>query len=98
MLKRFKFLRGTPLDPFGYSEDRRIERKLVAEYLSMLETVMADLTPANYPTAVALAALPEKIRGFGPVKKRSLKLATAEQAGLFEQFRAGVSPFLKAAE
>jgi indolepyruvate ferredoxin oxidoreductase len=98
LLKRFKFLRGTPLDPFGYSEDRRVERKLVADYLSMLETVMADLTVTNHPIAVALVSLPEKIRGFGPVKKRSLANLAGEQAGLYEQFRAGISPFLKAAE
>ena len=47
---------------------------------------------------MALAALPEKIRGFGPVKMRHLAAAKAEEAGLREQFRSGAAPFLKAAE
>ncbi|HZL30064.1 MAG TPA: indolepyruvate ferredoxin oxidoreductase family protein [Pseudolabrys sp.] len=98
VLSKFKFLRGTPFDPFGYTEDRRIERKLMTDYLEKLKVVMADLTASNYPTAVALVSLPEKIRGFGPVKKRSLANLIVEESSLFEQFRAGASPFLKAAE
>jgi indolepyruvate ferredoxin oxidoreductase len=47
---------------------------------------------------VALAAIPEKIRGFGPVKARHLVAAKAEEAALREQFRTGAAPFLKAAE
>jgi indolepyruvate ferredoxin oxidoreductase len=98
VLAKFKFLRHTPFDPFGYTGDRRLERRLVSEYQAMLETVMGDLTPANYPTAVALASLPEKIRGFGQVKQRSIAMLKPEEAGLYEQFRGGVSPFMKAAE
>lgn len=98
VLARFKFLRGTPLDPFGYTEERRTERKLIAEYLAKLETLAADLTPANYPAAVAIASIPEKIRGYGPVKARSLKITQAEEQGLWEQFRSGATAFLKAAE
>ena len=68
VLKKFKFLRGTPFDPFGYTEERRTERKLIADYEALLKTLIAELTPANHAAAVALASLPEKIRGFGPVK------------------------------
>ena len=98
VLAKFKFLRGTPLDPFGYTQERRMERRLVAEYQARLETVMAELSPLNYATAVAIASIPEKIRGFGPIKQRSLAAAKAEEQGLIEQYRAGASPFLKAAE
>lgn len=98
VLAKFKFLRGTPLDPFGYTEERRSERRLIADYQALLETIMAELTPANHGTAVALAAIPEKIRGFGPVKARHLAAAKAEEAALREQFRAGATSFLKAAE
>jgi indolepyruvate ferredoxin oxidoreductase len=98
VLAKFKFLRGTLLDPFGYTVERRGERKLIADYQGLLETIMAELTPANHQTAVALAAIPEKIRGFGPVKRRHLAAAKAEEAALREQFRTGTSPFLKAAE
>jgi indolepyruvate ferredoxin oxidoreductase len=98
VLAKFKFLRGTPLDPFGYTEERRTERRLVTEYLDKIDALIADLTPANYPAAVALASIPEKIRGYGPVKARSLKVAQAEEQGLWEQFRSGAAAFLKAAE
>jgi indolepyruvate ferredoxin oxidoreductase len=98
VLAKFKGLRGTPLDPFGYTEERRTERQLIADYEALLETIAAELTPANHQIAVALAAIPEKIRGFGPVKARHLAAAKAEEAALREQFRAGATPFLKAAE
>jgi indolepyruvate ferredoxin oxidoreductase len=98
VLKKFKFLRGTPLDPFGYTQDRRTERKLIADYLALLETIVAELSPSNHHIAVALVSLPEKIRGFGPVKHRSIAMLKAEEQGLYEHFRAGAAPFLKAAE
>jgi indolepyruvate ferredoxin oxidoreductase len=91
-------LRGTPLDPFGYSAECRGERKLIADYRALLNTIIADLTPANHQSAVALAAIPEKIRGFGPVKQRSIAMLKAEESSLYEHFRAGTTPFLKAAE
>jgi indolepyruvate ferredoxin oxidoreductase len=64
----------------------------------MLETIVAELTPSNHHVAVALASLPEKIRGFGPVKHRSIAMLAAEEQALYEQFRTGAAPFLKAAE
>jgi indolepyruvate ferredoxin oxidoreductase len=64
----------------------------------MLTEVLDKLTPANHHLAVGLAAIPEKIRGFGPVKLRHLKAAKADEAALFEQFRARPAPLLKAAE
>jgi indolepyruvate ferredoxin oxidoreductase len=98
VLAKFKFLRGTPLDPFGHSDERRGERRLIVDYEAMLETIIAELTSSNHRIAVALAVIPEKIRGFGPVKARHLAAAKAEEAALREQFRAGATPFLKAAE
>jgi indolepyruvate ferredoxin oxidoreductase len=98
VLARLRLLRGTPLDPFGYSAERKTERKLIADYEAMLDEVMAKLTPVNHPLAVALAAIPEKIRGYGHVKARHLAAAKADEAALLEQFRSGVPPLLKAAE
>jgi indolepyruvate ferredoxin oxidoreductase len=97
-LSKFRFLRGTPLDPFGYSHERRTERQLIADYEALLDTVAAELTPLNHQTAVVLASIPEKIRGYGPVKQRHLTVAKAEEAALREQFRVEATPFLKAAE
>jgi indolepyruvate ferredoxin oxidoreductase len=98
LLARLKFLRATPLDPFGRTEERRLERKLIADYEALLAEIMAKLTPENHHLAVALAAIPDKIRGFGHVKQRHLTAAKAEEAALLEQFRAGGAPLLKAAE
>ena len=98
LLAKFKFLRGTPFDPFGYSAERKLERALVRDYEAMLEEVLARLSGDNHHVAVGLAAIPEKIRGFGHVKLRHLKAAKADEAALLEQLRAGVTPLLKAAE
>jgi indolepyruvate ferredoxin oxidoreductase len=98
VLARFRFLRGTAFDPFGYTAERRTERQLVRDYETLLDELAAKLTPDNHPVAVGLAAIPEKIRGFGPVKMRHLKAAKADEAALLEQFRAGGAPLLKAAE
>jgi len=98
LLAKFKGLRGTPFDPFGRTLERRTERKLIADYEAMLGEVLAALTSENHPVAVGLAAIPEKIRGFGHVKQRHLAAAKADEAALFEQFRAGGPVLLKAAE
>ena len=98
LLARLKFLRGTAFDIFGYSKERVTERKLIADYEAMLDEVLAKLTPGNHACAVGLAAIPEKIRGFGPVKARHLSAAKADEAALLEQFRTGTPPLLKAAE
>jgi indolepyruvate ferredoxin oxidoreductase len=98
VLARFKFLRGTPFDPFGRTEERRTERQLVRDYEALLDELMARLNPDNHHLAVGLAAIPEKIRGFGHVKMRHLAAAKADEAALLEQFRAGTPPLLKAAE
>jgi indolepyruvate ferredoxin oxidoreductase len=97
-LAKFKFLRGTPLDPFGYSEERKIERKLITDYQALLDELLSKLTPDNHHIAVALASIPEKIRGYGHVKMRHLKAAKAEEAVLLDQFRSGKPAMLKAAE
>ena len=97
-LAKLKFLRGTALDPFGRSRERRTERKLIEDYQATLDEVLARLTPENHHLAVGLAVIPEKIRGFGYVKERHLAAARADEAALLEQFRAGAPLMLKAAE
>jgi indolepyruvate ferredoxin oxidoreductase len=98
LLARLKVLRGTPFDLFGYSAERRTERRLVADYEALLDEIQSKLTTDNHPLAVGLAAIPEKIRGFGHVKARHLAAAKADEAALLEQFRSGKPPLLKAAE
>ncbi|MBN8920023.1 MAG: indolepyruvate ferredoxin oxidoreductase family protein, partial [Rhizobiales bacterium] len=98
LLAKFRKLRGTFLDPFGYTQERRIERQLIRDYTALVRDLCAKLTPENHHLAVGLAALPEKIRGFGHVKMRNLEAAKAEEEALLEQFRAPPAPMLKAAE
>jgi indolepyruvate ferredoxin oxidoreductase len=98
LLAKFKVLRGTAFDPFGYSTERKTERALVRDYEALLDEVLAKLDTGNHHIAVGLAAIPEKIRGFGHVKLRHLKAAKADEAVLLDQFRAGPAPLLKAAE
>ena len=86
LLAPFKFLRGTPLDPFGYTKERRTERHLIRTYEKRLGELITGLTPLNHITAVEIASLPEKIRGFGHVKERNLALVLKEEAALLEKF------------
>ena len=92
VLARLKRLRGTALDPFGYTKDRRIERQLIRDYEALLDELLADLTPETLATAVELASIPERIRGFGPVKERHLTHAKRREAELLKAFRDGHHP------
>ncbi len=87
LLVKMKFLRGTPLDPFGYLAERRQERQLVAAYKTTLAEICDGLTADNHDTAVALAALPTNIRGFGSIKQTAIIAAEQEQADLLLKFR-----------
>ena len=86
VLARLKFLRGTALDPFGRTAERRTERALVGEFMAGVEQVLARLTPATQDAALAFAALPMTIRGYGHVKDASLKKARVQWAALLGQF------------
>ncbi|MFH1557850.1 MAG: indolepyruvate ferredoxin oxidoreductase family protein [Pseudomonadota bacterium] len=88
LLAKFRGLRGTPLDPFGRTAERRTERALIAEYEALLGEIVGALDADNHAHAVALASVPEKIRGYGPVKARHLVAAKAEEATLLARFRA----------
>ncbi len=98
LLAKLKGLRGTAFDPFGYTQERRTERELIADYEALLAEIVERLTPKNHHLAVGLAAIPEKIRGFGHIKARSLQVAKADEAALLAQFRANAPALLKAAE
>jgi len=89
VLAKLRFLRGTPLDPFGYGHDRRVERQLIADYEKTVDDLLAKLKPTNYRTAVAISALPELIRGYGPVKERAIAKARQQEKVLREQLDKG---------
>jgi indolepyruvate ferredoxin oxidoreductase len=75
VLRRLRFLRGTPFDPFGYTEERRHERRLACEYRERIEALAARLNARNLEMCVAIASLPDDIRGYGPVKRASIDAA-----------------------
>jgi indolepyruvate ferredoxin oxidoreductase len=68
LLMSLRWVRGTPLDIFGYTSMRRLERALIGEYRSLIEQALADLSPGSYERAVELAQLPDLIRGYEDVK------------------------------
>ncbi len=72
LLAGLKGLRGGALDIFGKTEERRTERALIGEYRALLDTLTQGLSAANHDTAIALANLPDDIRGFGHVKENNL--------------------------
>jgi indolepyruvate ferredoxin oxidoreductase len=87
LLARLKGLRGTALDPFGRTEERRTERGLIGEYTATVEMILADLRPERLELALQLARLPEDIRGFGHVKARHLAAVRPRWDTLVQQWR-----------
>ncbi len=92
VLARLKRLRGTRLDPFGYTAERRTERALIGEYEALLDELLARLEPGNHALAVELARLPDQIRGYGHVKERQLAGARARWAELLGRYRGDAPP------
>jgi indolepyruvate ferredoxin oxidoreductase len=82
VLARMKGLRGTPLDVFGYTAERRHERALIAEFESDMATWLPRVTPSNRDLVMELALLPLQIRGFGPVKAANAEKAARRRGEL----------------
>jgi len=68
LLASSRFLRGTPLDPFGWAEVRRVERVLPAEFEAVLDRALDHLDDGNFETVLELAGLPDQIRGYEELK------------------------------
>jgi indolepyruvate ferredoxin oxidoreductase len=99
LLAGLKFLRGTALDPFGRSAERRRERALIERYRQTIEELMPKLTANNHALAVEIASIPEQIRGYGHVKERHLMAAEKAWSELMDAYRAGrAAPTAMAAE
>ncbi|MFA7665803.1 MAG: indolepyruvate ferredoxin oxidoreductase family protein [Burkholderiaceae bacterium] len=86
ILARLKGLRGTPLDVFGRTDERREERALIDEYQRTIEGLLDRLNHNNLAIAVQIASVPEKIRGFGHVKARNLAAAVRHRTELLQAF------------
>ncbi len=87
ILARLKGLRGTPLDIFSRTAERRTERRLIAEYFTTVEELVAGLTVENREIAAAIASIPEHIRGYGHIKEASVATAEARAAALMTAYR-----------
>jgi indolepyruvate ferredoxin oxidoreductase len=88
VLARLKFLRGSALDLFGRTEERRAERALAARYEALLGRIADGLRSDNHATAVELASLPLAVRGYGHVKAAAMARAAQEERRLLAAFEA----------
>ncbi len=86
VMARLRGLRGTLLDPFRHDKERSLEKSLLDQYESDVHALLADLSNENYDSAVAIAALPTKIRGYGHVKQASADTTAAERERLLQDF------------
>ena len=87
VLAHLKGLRGTAIDPFGKTEERRMERALIGEYRRCIEELLANLTTDNLGRAIQIARIPEEIRGYGHVKLRHLAAARVHWDTLMAEWR-----------
>ena len=86
-LAPLKFLRGTRLDVFGYSAERKQERQLIVEYENDLTQLLETMTADHYSTAVAIAGLPEMIKGFGHIKMANIEKFHESKKELLRKLR-----------
>ncbi|TSD89173.1 indolepyruvate ferredoxin oxidoreductase family protein [Mycobacterium sp. KBS0706] len=96
LLARMKRLRGTALDPFGRTAERKGERQLIADYEAVVEELLARLGPDTHAICVAIARVPEQIRGYGHIKDENRDKAKAREAALLATLRTPAAPKLAA--
>ena len=97
LMAPLKVLRGSALDVFGKTQERRTERALIGEYRSSITALLVGLTADNHAVAIDIARIPDQIRGFGHVKERNLVAARQRWAQLVQQWQAGQNPEKQAA-
>ena len=98
LLARLKSLRGTPLDVFGYTKERRMERELIRDYERDMIWALDHLSDTNLPDVIALASLPDDIRGFGPVKEAAVRKSREQRQVLLDRITQPDGPERHAAE
>jgi indolepyruvate ferredoxin oxidoreductase len=92
LLARLRNLRGTPLDIFGYTQERRMERRLIADYENTLREIAEALNTGNHALCVEIASVPAKIRGYGHIKTRNVEAAKACEVELLALLRKKDAP------
>lgn len=98
LLARLKGLRGTPLDIFGYSAERRSERRAIKAYQTQVNALIDGLSAGNIGLAAEIARLPLKVRGFGHVKAANAEAVARENEALMARFKTPEGPKAQAAE
>ncbi len=88
IIARFRSVRGRWFDPFAYTDERRFERELIANFEGLVAGILSSLTPANHGLAVEIAKIPMRIRGYGHIKKRSAEIQAQRQTELLGRFLA----------
>jgi len=84
LLAKMKGLRGGTFDLFGRTAERKMERRLITDYEQMIGGLIANLQKSNHKHSVTLASLPDKVRGYGPVKAKAVEQMEAEKAKLLD--------------
>ena len=97
VMARLRFLRGTILDPFRNSDERKLERRLLIEFEADIAELIQSLAPGTHALAVRIAGLPETIKGYGRVKEASAAEAGKARAAALQQLRAAKAPMELAA-
>jgi indolepyruvate ferredoxin oxidoreductase len=90
LLAKLKWVRGTRFDLFALTTERRLEREDLSRYETDLKEICAGLSADNYRTAVELAKLPEKLRGYGHIKARNREALLLRRTELLNEFRSDV--------
>ena len=97
LMARLRFLRGTILDPFRNTDERKLERRLLAEFEADMDDLLQRLAPGTHALALRIAALPETIKGYGRVKEAGAAEAAKARARALQQLRAVGAPMELAA-
>ncbi|MDO6823553.1 indolepyruvate ferredoxin oxidoreductase family protein [Marinobacter sp. 1_MG-2023] len=89
LLAKFRVLRGTPVDPFSYSADRKMDRAQLKEYQQLVERIVSELDASNYDTFLQLAELGSEIRGYGPVREQAAEAVQEKHSQLIKALNTG---------
>jgi indolepyruvate ferredoxin oxidoreductase len=87
VLARFKGLRGTAFDPFGYTGERKAERALRDRYLAFARELASGLRADNREAALKLAQLPDQVRGYGHIKQAAMDKFDKQWTELSHRYR-----------
>jgi indolepyruvate ferredoxin oxidoreductase len=84
LLAKLRGLRGTAVDPFSYSADRKLDRAMLKDYQNLVARICRELNASNYETFLQLAELPADVRGYGPVREQAAESIREKQTQLIK--------------